>query len=65
MVVLACPIANCDFQTEDVDVIGAAAILNLHAHAHSNPTLAVPVPATNAPKLVRPRIEQNSTGEDS
>ena len=64
MVVLNCPLANCDFHTDDVDVIGAAAILNLHAHEHSNPTPVLAQPIASTPKLVRPKVEQNSTGED-
>ena len=35
MTVLTCPIAGCGFATPDVDVVGAAAVLNLHALAHT------------------------------
>ena len=65
MTILACPLPGCGFQTADVDVIGAAAILNIHSHAHANPTLAAIAPQPkNAPKLIRPRIQHNATGED-
>jgi len=62
MVVLSCPIAQCNFQTADVEVIGAAAILNIHAQDH---TYATAYAASNrVPKLERPRLELNSTQED-
>ena len=34
MPVLNCPFPDCDFVTEDVDVVGAAAQLNIHAIIH-------------------------------
>ena len=63
MVVLDCPIPGCGFQTNDVDVIGAAAILNVHAHAHATASPAPP-PFHRAPKLERPKIGLNASTED-
>ena len=55
MVVLDCPIPGCAFQTPDHDVIGAAAILNLHSHAHIMNPAPQAVPRPSAPKLIRPK----------
>lgn len=63
MVVLTCPIPDCGFQTDDLEMNGAVSIINIHALVHSNPVHA-PLLHVNAPKLVRPKIQQNSTGED-
>ena len=63
MTILTCPLPSCGFQTDDIDVVGAAAILNVHSHYHMNaPTPAAPV--TRAPRFERPRIQPNSTSED-
>jgi len=35
MTILTCPIVGCGFQTDDVDVVGAAAILGIHSHTHA------------------------------
>ena len=63
MTVLSCPMPGCGFQTEDVDVVGAVAVLNVHAHIHSVPQQAAP-PIQRAPKLERPKINLNATTED-
>ena len=63
MTILACPIPGCGFTTQDVDVIGAAAILNVHSNVHT----AAPSPALpmmRGPKLERPKLQLNSTNED-
>ena len=69
MVVLKCPIASCDFETDDVDVAGAAVILQIHAVVHqpaapAPPTTAQPLPSRRGPKLERPKIKLNSTPEE-
>lgn len=64
MTILDCPIPGCGFQTADVDVIGAAAILNVHSHTHTNVNPAPAIQRSTAPKLVRPKIQHNSTCED-
>ena len=65
MTILECPIPGCGFKTADVDVIGAAAILNVHSHTHTNAAHTTAIaPKPNAPKLVRPKIHDNSTCED-
>ena len=65
--VLTCPIPGCGFQTEGVDVIGTAAILNVHSHAHAASTAprgnTAPA-AARAPKLEHPKVRLNSTTED-
>lgn len=63
MTVLKCPIPGCEFATDDVEVVGAAAILNLHSHVHNAP-VRVPAPGIRAPKLERPKVKQNSTTEE-
>ena len=63
MRILTCPIPGCGFQTDDVDVIGAAAVLNVHAHIHAKTTRPTP-PASRAPKLERPKLSLNATTED-
>ena len=61
---LQCPIHGCGFETADVDIIGAAAILNTHAHAHTfTPAPTIPK-ATAAPKLDRPKLQLNATLEE-
>ena len=63
MTVLKCPIAGCGFATADVDVVGAAAILNVHATIHV-PTATPCVATPRASKLERPKLHLNSTIED-
>ena len=51
--------------SDDVDVIGAAAILNVHSHIHAtNTPQARSGPAIRAPKLERPKLQMNATTED-
>ena len=52
--VLPCPIPGCGFNTDNVDMIGTAAILNIDANIHSTPPAAHPV--HGAPKLEQPKI---------
>ena len=63
MTVLSCPIPGCGFKTEDVEVVGAAAILNIHSHMHVN-SAPPAAPVIRGPKLERPKVELNSTCED-
>ena len=64
MTVLSCPIPGCGFQTADVDVIGAAAILNVHSHVHASPALSASSAPLKGPKLERPKLRMNATTED-
>ncbi len=59
MVVLACPLPTCEFRTDDVEVIGAAAILNIHALEHSarTPSAAATAERSKGPKLDRPKVD--------
>ena len=43
MTILLCPIPGCGFNTDNVDVIVVAAILDIHANIHSTPPAAHPV----------------------
>ena len=61
MVVLSCPIPECDYKTEDVEIIGAAALLNLHAQVHATATATAP---NRAPRLERPKLQSNLSNED-
>ena len=57
MPVINCPI--CDYQTDDIDAIAAAAQLNIHALTHSNPT-----PSSDKqkpPRIVRPSVTRGTT----
>ena len=47
-VVLSCPIPDCGSRFDNVDVVGAAAILNVLAHTHTNLHL---VPAHDTPSV--------------
>ena len=64
MTILTCPIPGCDFSTQDVDVVGAAAILNVHSNVHVASRPPAPPFAPRGPKLERPRLRLNSTNED-
>ena len=71
MTILRCVVDGCTFATEDVDVAGAAALLNFHAINHQL-TLQTPpqpqqIPAVttrHAPKLERPKLRENATNEE-
>lgn len=63
MVVLACPIPSCGFQTDDGEVQGAAAILNVHSYVHSTPPVAA-APTSRAPRLERLKLRLNATTEE-
>lgn len=60
-----CPITVCGYATADVDVVGAAAILNVHSHEHAaSNTSSRAAPAPGAPKLERPKLQLTSTTEE-
>ena len=58
MVVLKCPIPGCEFKTDDVEVVGAAAIITIHGQVHASDG------TDRAPKLERPIIKANGSCED-
>ena len=65
MTILTCPIPGCGFATQDVDVVGAAAILTVHNNMHIAAPPPAPAPApSRGPKLERPKLALNSTNED-
>ena len=66
---LPCPFPDCTFQTEDLEPTGAAISLQIHGYSHAAPATAPPPPPTAprappTPKLDRPRIDTNVTGEE-
>ena len=65
MPVLNCPFPDCDFVTEDVDVVGAAAQLNIHAIIHEQGGGATLGGSTKQkpPKIERPTISVGCTEE--
>ena len=62
MVVIQCPIAGCDFATEDVSEAVACVLLTTHCTISTS--AAIPVQAPKAPPLERPRVEMGITPED-
>ena len=65
MTILTCPWPDCRLTTEGVDIIGAAAILNVHSHLHAaNTSRDYTASAPHAPRLERPRLQMNATTED-
>ena len=64
MPALRCPFPDCLFTTDDVEVTGAAALLNIHALTHSSPAPAPTPREPQAPKLQRPTIRLNITTEE-
>ena len=61
-IALSCPL--CDFKTPEVEIIGAAAILNAHALSHQQPPAAPVVAKNRAPKLERPKVKPNISSEE-
>ena len=69
---LACSFPGCTFQTEKVEIAGAAALLTIHGLTHpraATPSetaapVATPIAGAAGPKLVRPRIDSNATSEE-
>ena len=64
MTVLTCPV--CGYATEDVDVIGAAALMNAHSTTHQQQPQPAQVQTTtrHAPKLERPKLKLNASNEE-
>ena len=64
MPVIRCPIAECPYRTEDVDVAIAAALLVIHNNVHiSAPPNVQAATRQRAPKIERPRISAGSSEE--
>ena len=63
MTTLPCPIPDCDFVTQDVDIVGATAILNLDSHIHfTAPTNVHHI--MRCSKHERSKFQFNYTNED-
>ena len=54
MVKVACPRVECDYETEDLDPVIVAALLQVHATSHTSASNAM---AGRGPKLDRPKID--------
>ena len=64
MPILTCPITSCDYATEDLEIVGAAALMNIHAITHQQPTVQQqPAASRRAPKLERPKLKANATND--
>ena len=60
---LKCPFPSCTYSSGTHEVVAAAALLNAHTLTHQ--LASVPPPTTaRAPKLVRPKVKSNITGEE-
>jgi len=65
MPAINCPIPGCDFTTEDVDAILAAAQLNIHSLVRQQGGNGPAGPSKqNPPKIVRPTVLRGSTDEE-
>ena len=64
MTILTCPIPGCAFSTQNVKVVGAAAILNVHSLMHVAAPRQQAAPPVQGPKLDRPKLQLNSTNKD-
>ena len=64
MPVIQCPIAECTYRTEDVEVAIAAALLVIHNNVHiaAPPNVQAAI-RQRAPKIERPRISAGSSEE--
>ena len=55
---IPCPIVGCEYTTGDVEIVIAAAYLQIHATTHSKP------PNANKPKISPPTIPIGCTTEN-
>ena len=60
---IACPIADCDYSTGDVDPAVAAALLTVHNNIHVGAAAPHHTAKQKAPKLSRPSISSESSEE--
>ena len=58
MPVVKCPVPSCQYQTDDLDAVIVAALLNAHCITHSAPSVA------KVDKLKRPTIGLAGTSEE-
>ena len=65
MPAITCPLPGCDYATEDVDAVAAAAQLNLHALIHQRQSVGTSAHSTKQkpPKIDRPSVSFGSTEE--
>ena len=60
---LKCPFPSCPYSSGPHEVIAAAALLNAHTLTHQLASAPLPT-AVRAPRLVRPKVKPNITGEE-
>ena len=60
---IACPIPNCNYVTDDVDAIIAVALLNTHAIIHAQ-TLSTNAAAAKVERLKRPTVTSAGSREE-
>ena len=58
-----CPIAECEYKTDDVDPALAAVLLTLHNNVHLSATVTPAATRNRAPKIERPKITAGSSEE--
>ena len=63
MPVIACPIPNCTYATDDVDAIIAVALLNTHAIIHA-PTPSTNAAAAKVERVKRPTVTSAGSSEE-
>ncbi|RLJ22719.1 hypothetical protein DJ031_00325, partial [bacterium endosymbiont of Escarpia laminata] len=63
MPVVACPIPNCTYVTDDVDAIIAVALLNTHAITHA-PTSSTNAAAAKVERVKRPTVTSAGSSEE-
>ena len=63
MPVIACPIPNCTYVTDDVDAITAVALLNTHAITHA-PTPSTHAAAAKVERVKRPTVTSAGSSEE-
>ena len=61
---LSCQIPGCGFRTDNIVVIGAAAILNVLSHTNTNPHHVLTHHTPTVPTLICSKIQRNSTWEN-
>ena len=64
MPTIRCPIPGCEYNTEDVEAVLAAALLNIHATSHTQVTGNMGHSSVKPPPMERPRLVASSAEAD-
>ena len=54
---IACPLPNCDYTTDDVEPVLAAALLNIHSSAHAGGERSHSGSSARPPPIERPKLQ--------